>query len=58
MDRTHERRRDAFIAAEVDRAAAEVAKLRGEGRPVCDLAYIEGAMIEAGKLFDRVNLKT
>ncbi|MCV9963821.1 hypothetical protein OIU34_18245 [Pararhizobium sp. BT-229] len=58
MDTKTERRRDAFIAGEVGRAAAEVAKLRNEGRDVCDIAYIEGSMIEAGKLFDRINSKT
>jgi hypothetical protein len=58
MDSKLERRRDAFIAAEVNRAASEVAKLRDQGRVVCDIAYIEGSMIEAGKLFDRINLKT
>jgi hypothetical protein len=58
MDRKIERRRDAFIAAEVNRAAAEVEKLRNQGRKICDVAYIEGTMIEAGKLFDRINLKT
>lgn len=58
MDSKIERRREAFIAAEVDRAAAEVAKLRSQGRQICDVAYIEGSMIEAAKLFDRINLKT
>lgn len=58
MDSKIERRREAFIAAEVDRAAAEIEKLRRQGQQICDVAHIEGSMSEAAKLFDRINLKT
>jgi hypothetical protein len=52
MDTKLEKRRNAFIFAEVSRAAVEIGKLRQKGEFVCDVAYIEGVMIEAKKIFD------
>ncbi|MBY3433112.1 hypothetical protein HFN89_02815 [Rhizobium laguerreae] len=58
MVNKQEDRRNAFIAEEAKRAASEIGDLRRQGQFVCDIAYMEGAMIEAAKVFDRVNSKT
>nr|WP_250808067.1 hypothetical protein [Neorhizobium tomejilense] len=44
--------REAFIAKAVDQAVLELADLRSNGSEVCDIAYIEGSMIEAAKEYD------
>jgi hypothetical protein len=58
MDSRLEERRQAFIVEEAKRAASEIGDLRRKGEFVCDITYMEGAMIEAAKMFDRVNSKT
>lgn len=58
MDDRNQRRREAFIATEVARAAEAADRMRSQGKTVCDVALIEGAMADAAKLFDRLNSKT
>jgi hypothetical protein len=45
--------RDTFISKAVQRASREIGDMRACGEFVCDIAYIQGTMIEAARDYDR-----
>ncbi len=48
-----EKEREAFIVNAVNRAVDEMSAIRRAGTPICDIAFIEGAMIEAARDYDQ-----
>lgn len=58
MNRNTDKDREAFIAKAVDKAVVELSELRLQGKDVCDVAYIEGVMIEAAKAYESRHQKT